>query len=825
MKLTKIYLLLLSLVGAATCFAQDNNEAPLIDAAKFDPSTLIWFTSPAAKWEEALPVGNGRLGAMVFGKNKEERIQFNEATYWTGGPYSTVVKGAYKALPEIQKLVFEGKFLDAHNLFGRTLMGYPVEQQKYQCLANLYLRFNNEDNIQQYKRWLNLETGITTTTYTANGITYRREVLASAPGQVIAIRLTASKPSSISFQANLQGVRNQTHSNYATDYFRMDGEGNNCLVLTGKSADYMGIKGALKYEARLHAVASGGTVEIKNGIDLVVNNADTVTLYFVAATNFVNYKNVSANAHQRVEACWQQLRNKNYAQVRAAALADYQKLFGRVSFHLENTPVSFLPTNLRQSGIQTSPDPSLAALCSQFARYIMIACSRPGSQPANLQGIWNQDANPMWDAKYTTNINLQMNYWPVQSLNLAECAEPLVQFVKEVADDGSKVAKEHYNCRGWVFHQNSDLWRVAAPMDGPTWGTFTTAGAWLANMLCEHYLYTQDTVYLRSVYPLIKGSALFFTDFLVMHPNGKWLVTNPSNSPENFPLRPGNQPYFDEVTGSVLPGTTICAGSSIDMQILYDLFTFCNKAASTLKTDTAFASGVIAVRNKLAPPQIGKDGMLQEWADDWGQLEDKHRHLSPLYGLYPGNELVNSDLEFVNSYKKLLEERGDKGNGFSRAWKMCLWARLAAGDRCNAIFKGYVKDQCYPQLFAKGGTAMQVDATFGVAAGINEMLLQSHKGYIEILPALPAEWDRLGDVSGLVARGNFEVGLHWEMGHVTQVNILSKAGNVCRLKLPKGARIADNKIEYTTDKQYNTDGTVEFNTIKGKLYIIKLRYE
>jgi alpha-L-fucosidase 2 len=428
----------------------------------------------------------------------------------------------------------------------------------------------------------------------------------------------------------------------------------------------------------------------------------------------------------------------------------------------------------------------------------------------------------MWDAKYTTNINLQMNYWPVEGFNLPGCADPLIKFVKEITGDGARVAKEHYNARGWVFHQNSDLWRVAAPMDGPTWGTFTTAGAWLTNMLYEHYLYTMDTGYLREIYPVIKGSVQFFMDFLVKHPNGKWLVTNPSTSPENFPARPGNQPYFDEVTGSILPGTTICAGSSIDMQILYDLFTFYSSAAAKLHLDAAFAAKAVQVRDMLAPPQIGKNGMLQEWADDWGQLEDKHRHLSPLYGLYPGNELwIKGTPALVESYKKLLEERGDAGPGFSRAWKMCLWARLNGGNRSLALFKGYLKDQCYPQLFAKGGQALQVDATFGVAAGINEMLLQSHKGFIEVLPALPGEWVQ-GNIKGLTARGGFEVSLQWAGGIVTGMQVISRAGGICSISIPhvKGV-LVDGK---PADIQENGVSVISFKTVKGSTYTITPLY-
>jgi len=471
------------------CHALSDEIINKINNKKHDPSSLMWYAEPASKWEEAIPVGNGRLGAMVFGKYKEERIQLNEDTYWSGGPYSTVVKDGYKVLPEIQKDVFEGRYLDAHNLFGRNLMGYPVEQQKYQSLANLHLFFKDQDSVTNYKRWLDLQQGISSVSYTVNGINFKRDVFASATDQVIVIRLTADKPGSISFKANLRGVRNQAHSNYATDYFRMDPLEQDGLVLTGKSADYMGIKGALKYEARIKAVPEGGRIRTE-GVDLIIEDANAVTLYFVAATNFINYKDVSGDQHKKVETYFRKIANKNFDQIRNDAIADYKSFYDRSSLSMTTTPNSFLPTPMRFAKIQTEPDPSLAALSYNFGRYLMISCSRPGTEPANLQGIWNDDMNPSWDSKYTTNINTEMNYWPVESSNLSECAEPLIRMVRELQDQGSQVAREHYGAKGWVFHQNTDLWRVAAPMDGPTWGTFTVGGAWLCTHLWEHYQYT-----------------------------------------------------------------------------------------------------------------------------------------------------------------------------------------------------------------------------------------------------------------------------------------------------------------------------------------------
>lgn len=761
-----------------------------------DPATFMWYDKPAEKWEDALPVGNGRLGAKVFGRYGEEQIQLNEETYWSGGPYSTTVKGGYKVLPQIQQYIFEGQPLKAHKLFGRYLMGYPVEQQKYQALANLHLFFPDQDTVFDYKRTLDLTTGIATVEYSQNGVNFKREIIASYPDQTILIRLSADKPGSISFDAELRGVRNSAHSNYATDYFRMDEVGNDQLKLTGKSADYLGIEGQLRYEARIKAVPEGGSMSAKNA-KIKIENADAVELYFVAATNFVNYKDVSADEAQRVANTLEKLEGRSSDNIFRDAVGDYQNYFNRVSLTLPSAGSSFLPTNERMESIQSSPDPQLSALTYNFGRYLLISSSRPGTQPANLQGIWNKDMNPSWDSKYTTNINTEMNYWAVETANLSELAEPLITMVKELTDQGSDVAREHYGAGGWVFHQNTDIWRVAAPMDGPTWGTFTVGGAWLTTHLWEHYLFTQDKAYLEEVYPVIKGAVEFFIDFLVEHPNGQWLVTNPSNSPENPPKGEGYEYFYDEVTGMYY-FTTITYGATMDNQILKDLFDYYGKAARILEKDASFAAEVKAARARLAPSLVGESGMLQEWTEDFGQLEDKHRHFSHLYGLYPGKVIsAKSTPELVEPVKKVLEQRGDGGTGFSRAWKMALWARLNDGDRANAIFKGYLKEQCYMSLFAKCFTPLQVDGTFGVTAGITEMLVQSHEGVIELLPALPDEWSS-GRFKGVKARGGFELDFEWEDNQLTRVSVLSTAGQTCRIQLPEGIK--------------------QFETEKGKRY-------
>ena len=447
------YILLISsclLTAPSVLVADTGNFPSQIDNNDFDPATLLWYTEPAEEWENALPIGNGRLGAMVYGGVEEERIQLNEDTYWSGGPYSTVVKGGYKHLPEVQQLLFDGEPIKAHKLFGRHLMGYPVEQMKYQSMGALHLFYEKDREYSSYKRWLDLSTGITGSSYVIDGVTYTREVLSSHPDQVIAIRLTASKPGMISFEAEMRGSRNVEHSNYGTDYFRMDGEGENELVLRGRSADYLGIESKLLYEGRARIENQGGQLS-RDDSRIKIENADAVTIYYVAATNFVNYKDVSADQAQRVQNYFNKLGDKKYETVRKDAIEDHQALFKRVKLDLTVSPSSFLPTNERLTSIQSIPDPQMAALSYQFGRYLLIASSRPGTQPTNLQGIWNDYPNPPWDSKYTTNINTEMNYWAVESANLSELSAPLFKMIEELTDQGTQVAREHYGAGGGYF--------------------------------------------------------------------------------------------------------------------------------------------------------------------------------------------------------------------------------------------------------------------------------------------------------------------------------------------------------------------------------------
>jgi alpha-L-fucosidase 2 len=811
-------LLTLFILNFSTCTQKTDTEKD--HSTGINPTTLLWYEHPADKWENALPVGNGRLGAMVFGRPDEETIQFNEETYWSGGPYSQTVKGGYRALPEIQKLIFEGKYIKAHKVFGQYLMGYPVEQMKYQSFGDLILKFSIQGEVKNYRHWLDLDQAIATTSYRQNGIQIMREVFVTPADQVIVVRLTADRPGCISFTANLRGYRNQAHSNYATDYFHMDGYGDDGLILRGKSADYLGVDGKIRYQARLKALPEGGRMNVDD-TDLIIDNADAVTLYIAAATNFINYKDVSADPNQRVEEVLKAIRGKSFDDIKKTHIKEHQKLFRRVSIDFGSRRNSFLPTDERLEKFNGNNDPNLAALCFQFGRYMLISSSRPGTQPANLQGIWNKYMNPNWDSKYTTNINTEMNYWPAEVGNLSECTEPLFTMIQELTDQGSDVAKEHYGAKGWVYHQNTDLWRVAAPMDGPDWGTFTTGGAWLCTHLWEHYLYTRDKKFLKNVYPIMKGSVEFFLDFLVEHPGYGWLVTNPSTSPENFPGRPGNDRFFDEVCAWMSPGTTICAGSTIDMQILNDLFSYVAEAADILSVDEKFKEKVLATREQLAPMQIGHKGDLQEWLEDWDQKEKSHRHISNLYGLFPGNQISPKRTpKFAEASEVVLEQRGLTGNGWASAWKMACWARLYNPDKAMDNFDYYIHHYCLNSLYSICSRWIQVDGSFGVTAAVAEMLLQSHENEIHLLPAIHTSWET-GNVKGLCTRGGFEVDMKWEKGELVSATLYSKNGEKCRVRTITHVQVLCNGMTLTP--KVLEENVIEFDTEQGLKYEITVR--
>jgi alpha-L-fucosidase 2 len=759
--------------------------APTTAAPPAGSPLRLWYRQPAAHWNEALPLGNGRLGAMVFGGLTEERLQLNEDSLWSGRPHGYHREGAAQFLPELRRLLAAGQQKAAEDLATREFMGVPLRQEMYQPLGDLLLHFPAAHAAAtDYTRELDLDGAVSTVRYRVGAVGYTRTAFSSHPDQVIVQEVAADRPGQVAFTVRAPSPHAGTHGRV------LDA---NTLVLTGWVAG-----DATRFSVQIRVVAAGGRVEATPA-GLTVTGADRATVFVTAATSFKNFRDISGDPAPLAAAAMTAASARPFADLLARHQADHRALFRRVALDLGSSPTAALPTDERLQAADKTGDPHLVTLAFQFGRYLLIASSRPGDQPANLQGIWNDLMSPPWGSKYTVNINTEMNYWPAEVANLSECTAPLFGLIDDLVVSGRETARAHYGARGWVLHHNTDLWRGTAPINASNHGIWPTGGAWLTQHLWEHYRFTGDRAFLaKRAYPVLKEAALFFVDYLVPDEKTGWLISGPSNSPEQ---------------GGLVMGPTM------DHQIIRELFANTAAAATALGLDADFAAQLTALQRRIAPNQIGRHGQLQEWLQDLDQPKNTHRHVSHLWGVFPGHEINPQTPDLFRAAQQSLRFRGDDGTGWSLGWKTLFWARFLDGDHALRLIHRQLR--AVPAVITKvstqgGGTfpnlfdahpPFQIDGNFAATAGVCEMLLQSQSDEVVLLPALPAAWPA-GSVSGLRARGGFELAFTWQSGRLASVEVRSLLGR------PLALRSGSRHAEFNTVAGETLRLDADFNIVK-----------
>lgn len=791
-----------------------------VSASAQEPDVSLRFKTPAAHYQEALPLGNGRIGALISGHPWNDKITLNEISLWSGGVQDADNDTAYRVLPKIQELLLKGRNREAQDLLQQYFIckgegsghgrGANVPFGAYQVLGDLHLRWKDSVTAwTNYQRVLDLEKAVATTTWQRDGVTYKQEAWISIPANILAIKITASQKGKISLSTTLSR-REFAKVSVQKDRILMQGQLPN------------GNKPGMRYAAALQVRSNGGGQTIQDN-NIQINNADECLLLFSAGTdyNVADYTKRNADPLAGVLNTVQSAATKPYGPLMNEHIKRFGQYFNRTRFHLDGPVSDTLSTPERLARYYAQqPDPQLPVLYFNYGRYLLISSSRPGGLPANLQGLWAPEYQTPWNGDYHININLQMNYWLAPMTGLSDIAEPVHHYIKGLVKPGTKTAKAYYNAPGWVAHVITNPWGFTSPGEGAGWGSTLTGGAWLCEHLWEHFRYTKDTAFLRQYYPVMRGAASFLRAILIKEPKHGWLVTAPSNSPEHSYVMPdGTQ-------------ANTAMGPTMDMQICRELFGACIEAARILKTDAAWAAELSEVRKQLAPNQVGAAGDLNEWLDDWKDGEPHHRHISHLYGLHPYDEITPwATPELATAVRETLRQRGDDGTGWSLAWKINFWARMGDGDHALVLIHKLLRPVdpvkpagggSYPNLFS-AHPPFQIDGNFGGTSGIGEMLLQSHGDdqTIRLLPALPADADwQSGSVKGMHARGAFTVDMDWKKGTLTTAKITAGKGGLCRLLLPAG-KVVRNAQGRVLAQAGNKAEVVAFSTVRSGVYQVQ----